>query len=233
MSDITDVNVSLRPSELVITAISNLRGEVGSSAKEITNFISEKYDIEKEKVTEPVCRALERGVRFGVLSEGKKGFYQLYDFNNGLKDRNNQQKNNEVSTSTCNNIINNNNNTGNKKFDFAEVRKYGRGKRVTIKQPPSSCKKNNKNGENGKNKRKGNAGRNGKRKKKTTNTTTPTPTAPTAPTATTANGKRKMESNKKFQESKLLRGRKRTKQNKLKQIKKIQQQKRKKSKNIT
>ncbi|EEB13865.1 histone H1-III-1, putative [Pediculus humanus corporis] len=193
MSDITDVNVSLRPSELVITAISNLRGEVGSSAKEITNFISEKYDIEKEKVTEPVCRALERGVRFGVLSEGKKGFYQLYDFNNGLKDRNNQQKNNEVSTSTCNNIINNNN-TGNKKFDFAEVRKYGRGKRVTIKQPPSSCKKNNKNGENGKNKRKGNAGRN---------------------------------------ESKLLRGRKRTKQNKLKQIKKIQQQKRKKSKNIT
>ncbi|XP_015598414.1 histone H5 [Cephus cinctus] len=79
---------SPRIEALVVNAIKRLQDMQGSTSKEISNYISQEYNVPAPKVRKHVNIALRRGLSFGVLHRSKGGYYRCgdQDIRNGPMD---------------------------------------------------------------------------------------------------------------------------------------------------
>lgn len=57
---------------LVVNAIRRLQDVQGSTSREISNYISQEYDVPKEDIRRQVRVALERGLSYGILQRSRR-----------------------------------------------------------------------------------------------------------------------------------------------------------------
>ncbi|XP_036144173.1 luc7-like protein 3 isoform X2 [Monomorium pharaonis] len=60
---------------LVVNAIRRLQDVQGSTSREISNYISQEYDIPSEETRRQVQFALRRGLSYGILKRSRGGYY--------------------------------------------------------------------------------------------------------------------------------------------------------------
>ncbi|KAL6255222.1 hypothetical protein P5V15_013560 [Pogonomyrmex californicus] len=60
---------------LVVNAIRRLQDVQGSTSREISNYISQEYDVPIEETRRQVQLALRRGLSYGILKRSKRGYY--------------------------------------------------------------------------------------------------------------------------------------------------------------
>lgn len=56
---------------LVVNAIRRLQDVQGSSSREISNYISQEYDVPAKEIRQQVQLALQRGLSYGILQRSK------------------------------------------------------------------------------------------------------------------------------------------------------------------
>ncbi|TGZ51822.1 hypothetical protein DBV15_08591 [Temnothorax longispinosus] len=60
---------------LVVNAIRRLQDVQGSTSREISNYISQEYNVPSEETRRQVQLALRRGLSYGILKRSKGGYY--------------------------------------------------------------------------------------------------------------------------------------------------------------
>ncbi|XP_019697532.1 luc7-like protein 3 [Harpegnathos saltator] len=60
---------------LVANAIRRLQDVQGPSSREISNYISQEYDVPAKDIRRQVQLVLQRGVSYGILERTKRGYY--------------------------------------------------------------------------------------------------------------------------------------------------------------
>ncbi|XP_014484112.1 PREDICTED: uncharacterized protein LOC106749304 [Dinoponera quadriceps] len=60
---------------LVVNAIRRLQDIQGSSSREISNYISQEYDVPVKDIRRQVQLVLQRGLSYGILQQTKGGYY--------------------------------------------------------------------------------------------------------------------------------------------------------------
>lgn len=60
---------------LVVNAIRRLQDVQGSTSREISNYISQEYDVPIEETRRQVQFALRRGLSYGILKRSREGYY--------------------------------------------------------------------------------------------------------------------------------------------------------------
>lgn len=57
---------------LVVNAIRRLQDVQGSTSREISNYISQEYDVPKKEIRRQVQLALQRGLSYGILQRSRR-----------------------------------------------------------------------------------------------------------------------------------------------------------------
>ncbi|XP_050456807.1 protamine-like protein [Cataglyphis hispanica] len=60
---------------LVVNAIRRLQDVQGSTSREISNYISQEYDLPRKEIRRHVQLALQRGLAYGILLKSARGYY--------------------------------------------------------------------------------------------------------------------------------------------------------------
>ncbi|XP_070162689.1 probable splicing factor, arginine/serine-rich 7 [Polyergus mexicanus] len=60
---------------LVVNAIRRLQDVQGSTSREISNYISQEYDLPRKEIRRQVQLALQRGLAYGILHKSSSGYY--------------------------------------------------------------------------------------------------------------------------------------------------------------
>ncbi|XP_029670470.1 probable ATP-dependent RNA helicase DDX46 [Formica exsecta] len=60
---------------LVVNAIRRLQDVQGSTSREISNYISQEYDLPRKEIRRQVQLALQRGLAYGILQKSTSGYY--------------------------------------------------------------------------------------------------------------------------------------------------------------
>ncbi|KAG8038265.1 hypothetical protein G9C98_006592 [Cotesia typhae] len=68
-------NKTAKFEKLVVGALKKLQDLQGSSPKEITNYLSQEYDVPSKEIRKQVRLALRRGVSYGILQRNSGGTY--------------------------------------------------------------------------------------------------------------------------------------------------------------
>jgi len=71
--NLTDMPAKRKPKieALVVNAIRRLQDVQGSTSREISNYISQEYNIPGKEIKRQVQIALERGLSYGILQRSK------------------------------------------------------------------------------------------------------------------------------------------------------------------
>ncbi|XP_057334638.1 splicing factor, arginine/serine-rich 19-like [Microplitis mediator] len=68
-------NKTAKFEKLVVCALKKLQDLQGSSPKEITDYLSQEYDVPSKEIRKQVRLALRRGVSYGILQRNSGGTY--------------------------------------------------------------------------------------------------------------------------------------------------------------